>query len=88
MMQRRKVIPTIEQNWNSLKDGGDDQGGGQPTKISYSFDTNMKNSNYDDDAEEEGNSNRCIYSKWTKMKNLWRMVVMIRGEGCQQKYLI
>ena len=42
-------------------DGGDDQGVGMPTEISYSIDTNMKNSNYDDDAEEESNSNRCIY---------------------------
>ena len=42
---------------NSLKDGGDDPGGGMPTEISYLIETNMKNSNYDDDAEEERNSN-------------------------------
>ena len=41
----------------------------------------MKNSNYDDDdSEEESNSNRCIYYYWTKMKILWRVVVMIRGK--------
>ena len=32
-----------------------------PTEISYSIDTNMKNLNGDDAAEEESNSNRCIY---------------------------
>ena len=42
---------------NSLKDGGDDPGGELPTEISHLIDTNMKNSNYDDDAEEESNSN-------------------------------
>ena len=47
----------MNKNEKSLTDGGDDQGGGMPTEISHLIDTNMKNSNYDDDAEEESNSN-------------------------------
>ena len=51
-------------------DGGDDQGVGMPTEISNSIDTNKNNLNYDDDAEEESNSNRCIYYNSKQMKNL------------------
>ena len=48
-------------NTKSLKGGGDDQGEGIPTEIYNLIDTNIKNSNYNDDAEEESNSNRNIY---------------------------
>ena len=50
-------------------------------KYKLDFDKNTNSLNYDDDEEKENKSNKRIYYNKTKMKNLWRMMVMIRGRG-------
>ena len=64
------------------------RGRGIPQKYILDFDTNTNSSNYDDDEEKESKSNKRIYYNWTQMKLFWRTVVMIRGRGIPQKFIL